>query len=128
MRDAMASGDGAAFIRLDGMIRELEPKIFAAELADASSRIQSNEARRKEIEAEIKVLYEERAKRNRLVAEAYGLYNLARSEMGKVEFAIEMQNSELQSIAVNNRELREKIESLKDAKMQEVMNNARFDK
>jgi septal ring factor EnvC (AmiA/AmiB activator) len=126
MRDAMQSGDGAAFIRISETIKGLEPRILAAELTDLQAKIETNVNRRDEIKVEIETLYKERAKRQSIVAEAVDLYNRAQTEVAKVDFGLEMLNIELQSISVSNREMRQKIDSLKDAKMKEVIKNERY--
>lgn len=122
---ALNDGDADSLIRIDTLIKELEPRILAAELSDLQSKIENGVNRRAEIKVEIEALYKERGKRQRVVNEAIDLYNRARTEVAKVDFGLEMLNVELQTISVSNREMRQRIDSLKQAKLKEVMKNDR---
>lgn len=125
IREAMDEGSIDDFVRLSEMIKQIEPKLFAAELAQIHAAIERNVNRRAELQGEMEILREEKGKRNAVLAEAFDLYQRGFREVRKVEIALEIAQAELDSISVGNRELRQKMDSLKESKMEEVLNNER---
>jgi hypothetical protein len=120
LADSITSGDTAKLLRLDQQIKSLEPRLFAAKLDTLNRMIQLNAERKTEVLTEIDGLRTVRQDLNRKLVRAMDLHRLRGERVVRAEFLLQVAESNLESIRVSDRELKQKLEQIKENKLNEV--------
>jgi hypothetical protein len=119
LREAVMAGDGARLIELDGQVRSLRNRIFAATISETRNGIDSAEAAKISIAKQIEQLRDVKKARNLQLGRAQDLFNARATKVQKAELAIQMAESNLTSARVSSRELKVRLEALLKAKLTE---------
>ncbi len=119
LREAVMAGDGERLIELDGKVRSLRNRIFAATISETRSGIDSAEAAKISIAKLIEQLRDVKKARNLQLGRAQDLFNARAAKVQKAELAIQMAESNLTSARVSSRELKARLEALLKAKLTE---------
>lgn len=119
MSEAINDGDIEQMVRIDAQVKSLAPRIFATQLAELKANIEANESRKAEVEKEMETLRQIRADRNRKLARAILLQEKRGEAVVRADFALQVAQTELESIRVSRRELRAKLDTLKQAKLKQ---------
>jgi sulfur carrier protein ThiS len=119
---AMAINDGNVkeMLWLDEKIKSLEPRIFAAKLETLKQMLELNAERKAEVLTEIDGLRQLRQDLNRKLVRAMDLHRLRGERVVRAEFLLQVAESNLESIRVSDRELKQKSEQIKENKLNEV--------
>lgn len=124
LETAINSGDAGAMLRLDKMIHELKPRIFAAQVAELKQGLTAANERKAEIEAEIVELEKLKKAANADLAKAIILYEEKQKAVRQVEVSLYIADSELIGLRENQRDMRKRLEKFVADKLQEVNANA----
>ncbi len=119
MREAVMAGDGERLIELDGQVRSLRNRIYAATISETHSGIDSAEAAKISIAKQIEQLRDVKKARNLQLGRAQDLFNARAAKVQKAELALQMAESNLTSARVSSRELKARLEALLKAKLTE---------
>ncbi len=122
LETAINEGDADDLIRLDSQVRNLTARIFANQLSELKAAIEQNNARKAVIAREIDALREIKGLRNRQLGRAMMVVNRRQMNVSKAQFAIEIAENELESIRVGNREMKKRLDDMKQTKLREVEN------
>jgi hypothetical protein len=122
LETAINDGNVDDLIRLDRQVRDLSARIFASQLAELKVSIEQNDARKGVIAKEVDALRQIKGLRNRQVGRAMMVVNRRQTNVNKAQFAIESAESELESIRVGNREMKKRLNDMKQTKLREVEN------
>jgi predicted metal-dependent hydrolase len=122
LETAINEGDADDLIRLDLQVRNLTARIFANQLSELKAAIEQNNARKAVIAREINALREIKGLRNRQLGRAMMVVNRRQMNVSKAQFAIEIAENELESIRVGNREMKKRLDDMKQTKLREVEN------
>ncbi len=122
LETAINEGDADDLIRLDSQVRNLTARIFANQLSELKAAIEQNNARKAVIAREIDALREIKGLRNRQLGRAMMVVNRRQVNVNKAQFAIEIAENELESIRVGNREMKKRLDDMKQTKLREVEN------
>jgi hypothetical protein len=122
LETAINEGDADDLIRLDLQVRNLTARIFANQLSELKAAIEQNNARKAVIAREIDALREIKGLRNRQLGRAMMVVNRRQVNVNKAQFAIEIAENELESIRVGNREMKKRLDDMKQTKLREVEN------
>jgi hypothetical protein len=120
MENAITSGDTTKMLQLDGQIKSLEPRLFAAKVENLKQMIELSAARKAEIVTEIEALRAERQRLNQKLARAIVLTEKRGERVVRAEFALSLAEQELESVRVGMRESRERLEQIKQNKLGEL--------
>ncbi len=120
MENAITSGDTTKMLQLDGQIKSLEPRLFAAKVENLKQMIELSAARKTEIVTEIEALRAERQRLNGKLARAIVLTEKRGNRVVRAEFALSLAEQELESVRVGMRESRERLEQIKQNKLGEL--------
>jgi hypothetical protein len=120
MENAITSGDTTKMLQLDGQIKSLEPRLFAAKVENLKQMIELSAARKAEIVTEIEALRAERQRLNGKLARAIVLTEKRGNRVVRAEFALSLAEQELESVRVGMRESRERLEQIKQNKLGEL--------
>ncbi len=117
MENAITSGDTTKMLQLDGQIKSLEPRLFAAKVENLKQMIELSAARKTEIVTEIEALRAERQRLNGKLARAIVLTERRGERVVRADFALSLAEQELESVRVGMRESRERLEQIKQNKL-----------
>jgi hypothetical protein len=120
MENAITSGDTTKMLQLDGQIKSLEPRLFAAKVENLKQMIELSAARKTEIVTEIEALRAERQRLNGKLARAIVLTEKRGERVVRADFALSLAEQELESVRVGMRESRERLEQIKQNKLGEL--------
>ncbi len=120
MESAITSGETSKMLQLDGQIKSLEPHLFAAKVENLKRMIELSAERKTEIVTEIDALRAERQRLNGKLARAIVLAEKRGNRVVRAEFALSLAEQELESTRVSMRELRERLEQIKQNKLGEI--------
>jgi chromosome segregation ATPase len=119
MREAVMNGNGERLIELDGQVRSLRNRIFAATLTETRNGIDSAEAAKVSIAKQIEQLRAVKKARNLQLGRAQDLFNARAAKVQKAELSIQMAESNLTTARISCRELKARLENLLKAKLTE---------
>jgi hypothetical protein len=122
LETAINDGNADDLIRLDSQVRNLSARIFANQFSELKSAIEQNDERKAVIAKEKDALREIKGLRNRQLGRAMMVVNRRQVNVNKVQFAIELAENELESIRVGNREMKKRLDDMKQTKLREVEN------
>ncbi len=120
MENAISNADTTKMLRLDQQLKSLEPRLFAAKLETLKRMIELNAERKAEVFTEIDGLRQVRQDLNRKLVRAMDLHRLRGERVVRAEFLLQVAESNLESIRVSDRELKQKLEQIKQSKLNEV--------
>jgi hypothetical protein len=120
LADSITSGDTAKLLRIDQQLKSLEPRLFAAKLETLKRMLELNAERKAEVLTEIDGLRQLRQDLNRKLVRAMDLHRLRGERVVRAEFLLQVAESNLESIRVSDRELKQKSEQIKENKLNEV--------
>jgi TolA-binding protein len=122
LETAINDGNADDLIRLDSQVRNLNSRIFANQISELKTAIEQNDERKTVIAKEIDALREIKGLRNRQLGRAMMVVNSRQVNVNKAQFAIELAENELESIRVGNREMKKRLDDMKQTKLREVEN------
>ncbi len=120
MESAINEGETSKMLQLDGQIKSLEPRVFAAKVENLKRMILLSAERKTEVNVEIEALRAERQGLNQKLARAIMLAEKRGNRVVRADFALSLAEQELESIRVGMRESREKLEQIKQNKLGEI--------
>jgi predicted component of type VI protein secretion system len=123
MENAITSGDTTKMLQLDGQIKSLEPRLFAAKVENLKKMLELSAERKTELSAEIDGLRTVRQDLNRKLIRAMDLHRLRGERVVRADFALTLAEQELESVRVGMRESRERLEQIKKNKLGEIKRN-----
>jgi hypothetical protein len=122
LETAINEGNVDDLIRLDSQVRDVSARIFANKISELKAAIEQNEERKTVIAKEINALREIKGVRNRQLGRAMMVVTRRQTNVNKAQFAIELAENELESIRVGNREMKKRLDDMKQTKLREVEN------
>ncbi len=120
LADSIMDGDTAKLLRLDQQLKSLEPRLFAAKLENLKQMIELNAGQKADVIAEIDALRQLRQDLNRKLVRAMDLHRLRGERVIRAEFLLQVAETNLKSIRVSDGELKQKLEQIKENKLNEV--------
>ncbi len=123
MENAITSGDTTKMLQLDGQIKSLEPRLFAAKVENLKRMLELSAERKTELVTEIDGLRAVRQDLNRKLVRAMDLHRLRGERVVRADFALTLAEQELESVRVGMRESRERLEQIKKNKLGEIKRN-----
>ncbi len=122
IQEAVLDGNGSLMVELGERMRVLSARAFGASVSETKAAIEKNDARKGVIAKEVDALREIKGLRNRQLGRAMMVVNRRQVNVNKVQFAIELAENELESIRVGNREMKKRLDDMKQTKLREVEN------